>query len=344
MRCRSGEVLVEEAGLRVATMPIEQVERVLVLGGVGLSTGFLDLAFGRRIPVTFLTREGSYKGRLDPGGLRDVALSLSQHTALGALDRRLFAARALVVAKLAGQRALLLRSARNHAAPSLRDAAAQLLRLSARAETDATTLPELMGLEGAAARVYFGALPQALRRPFPLKGRSRRPPRDAGNALLSLGYGLLTAEILGALAGVGLDPRLGFFHSPRGRMPALAQDVIECFRAPVSDALMLALVNRGVLQESDFEPTESGGIALKKPALTTYFKHFRRRMSATFQNRQGQPSSFRHEVHAICAHLRHVYLDDHTFQPFVWQQGGPSRYAEVRANRPASVLDQGQKR
>ena len=106
-------------------------------------------------------------------------------------------------------------------------------------------------------------------------------------ALLSLGYGLLSAEIIGALAGVGLDSQIGLFHSSRGRMPVLAQDLLELFRAPVADALALSLVNLGILQEKQFESLPNGGIILAKPVLGIYFRHYRRRMQATFRGRMG---------------------------------------------------------
>ena len=158
---------------------------------------------------------------------------------------------------------------------------------------------------------------------MPFRGRSRRPPRDPVNALLSLGYGLLSAEIIGALAGVGLDPQIGLFHSSRGRMPALAQDLLELFRAPVADALALSLVNLGILQEKQFESLPNGGIILAKPALETYFHHYRRRMQATFRGRTGQPTSFRHEVQVQASHWRRVILREEPFVPFLAPLGGP---------------------
>lgn len=322
IRCAEGRVLVEQGGEVLSRLPQEQVERVLALGGVGLTTGFLNFALARRIPVTFLTQDGHYKGRLESGGVRDVALRLAQYDALNDLDFRREVACRLVRAKVTAQRALLLRAGRNHPADALTEAASAMDALLERL-ADARTLPQVMGVEGSAARAYFGALPSALRRPLPFRGRSRRPPKDPVNALLSLGYGMLTAEIIGALAGVGLDPQIGLFHSARGRMPALAQDVVELFRAPVADALALSLVNLGVLKQEDFETASNGGVLLSKSALETYFRHYRRRMQTTFRDRAGRPTSFRREVQAQAAHLRRVILREEEYQPFVAPVGGP---------------------
>lgn len=322
VRRAGGRVLVEHDGDVISRLPEEQLERALLLGGIGLSTGFLNFALDKRIPVTFLTQDGQYKGRLDPGGLRDVALRLAQYRMLDDPARRRAIAVPLVRAKIAAQRAVLLRSHRNRPCASL-TAAAQVMDALAVRLGRAETLPQIMGLEGNAARAYFAALPSALRRPLPFRGRSRRPPKDPVNALLSLGYGLLTAEILGALAGVGLDPQIGVFHSARGRMPALAEDVLELFRAPVADALALALVNLGVMQEEHFEAAPNGGVLLTGPALASYFRHYRRRMQASFHDREGCPTSFRREVQAQAAHLRRVLLDAEPYQPFLAPSGGP---------------------
>lgn len=322
LRCTGGQVRVEQAGRTVERLPQQQVERVLLLGGVGLSTGFLNFALARRVPVTFLSQDGHYKGRLDSGGLRDVASRLAQARGLADLDWRLSVAKPLVCAKIAGERHLLQRIARNAPDARITTAVASLKTLAASVE-EQQTLPTLMGIEGAAARVYFGALPAALRRPMPFRGRSRRPPRDPVNALLSLGYGLLTAEIIGALFGVGLDPQIGIFHSSRGRMPALAEDLLELFRAPVADSLALALVNLGVLQEKDFTLHEDGGVLLSQDALKVYFRHYRRRMQASFRDRNGHVTSFRRELQAQASQIRRVILREAAFVPYLAPVGGP---------------------
>ncbi len=215
-------------------IPQNQVERILLLGSVGLTTGVLNFALEKRIPVTFLTQEGQYKGRLESGGRRDIALRLAQFRGLEDVAWRLCLSKTIVSAKIEAQRGVLRRCGRNHPQPPITAAIAQL-NDSLNRIADAQTLPELMGQEGSAARAYFHALPSALRRSLPFNGRNRRPPKDPVNALLSLGYGLLTAEIIGALTGAGLDPQIGLFHSSRGRMPVLAEDVLEMFRAPVSE-------------------------------------------------------------------------------------------------------------
>lgn len=335
LRCSGGQVLVEHSGQVIQRLPQEQVERVLLLGRIGLSSGFLEFAFRRAVPVTFLTQDGGFKGRLDPGDRRDVALRLAQYRGLDDLPWRLGVAQELVRGKILAQRQVLMRCHRNHPQPDLHTAAVSLRRLLQDAAR-ATTLPSLMGVEGNAARVYFRALPAALRRPLAFNGRSRRPPKDPVNALLSLGYGLLTTEAVGALAGVGLDPQIGIFHSSRGRMPALAQDLLELFRAPVADTLALSLINLGVVRQEHFEATEDGGVSLVKEALARYCREYRRRMQASFRSRQGETTSFRRELQRQAAHLRRVVLREAAFQPFSPPGGGPDRPGEPMPPQPPS--------
>jgi len=342
VRCAGGQIVVEKERMVIHRLPLNQVERVLLLGGIGLSTGFLQFALSQRIPVTFLSQDGQYKGRLDPGGRRDVTLRLAQVKRLEDLSWRCAISAAIVRAKIAGQRSLLQRRCRNRPQPELQ-AAAQVLKEIAEQVSDSLSLPRLMGLEGQAARAYFRVLPLTLRHALPFHGRSRRPPKDPVNALLSLGYGLLTAEILGALTGVGLDPQIGIFHSTRGRMPALAEDLLELFRAPVADALALSLVNLEILRENDFTKTEEGGVNLSKPALEVYFRQYRRRMQASFRDRKGEVTSFRRALQAQAGHLRRVILHKEAYEPFIPPLGGPDRdfcRRPIRANLPSGQKQQ----
>lgn len=340
VRCVHSQVVVGYQGKVLQRLPQEQVERVLLLGRVGLTTGFLDLALSRGIPVTFLTQEGRYKGRLEAGGRRDVALRLAQYALLGDAPRRLAISREVVRAKVLTQRGLLMRCARNHPRPELTAGARAMERVLADIGS-ASTIPELMGLEGRAAREYFAALPHALMVSVPFHGRSRRPPKDPVNALLSLGYGLLTAELIGALHGAGLDPQLGIFHKPRGRVPALAEDVLEPFRAPVSDSLAITLVNLRVLGPDEFREGDGGGVLLTKRGLETYFRQYRRRMQARFRNREGTPTCYRMELQKQAAHLRRVVLGEEEYRPFVAPMGGANRGAMARKeHNPALTSDE----
>ena len=325
LRCAKNQLLVEdEDGARLHSLPEQQVEGVTLLGRVGMSTGFLQLAFEQQFPVTFLTAHGGYRGRLQTGQSGDVRLRVRQYRRLDDLPWRLAAARAIVLAKLRSERSLLLRQDRNHPQPALREAAAELARLAGEVP-EAKTLPALMGREGRAARCYFAGLRAAVRRPLPFRGRSRRPPRDPVNSLLSLSYSLLTTELAGALQAEGLSARIGAYHSPRRRVPALALDLLEPFRAPVADRLTLTLVNRGQLRPEHFVTEDDGGVRLTREGLRTYFTEYARRLERPFHNREGRRTCFRQELWNQARGWQRFLEGQAEFRPFQAEGGGPDR-------------------
>jgi len=189
-------------------------------------------------------------------------------------------ARTFVAAKVQNARQVLLRGGREAADPTDADA----LQRAARALGDAiprlepaTDLDVVRGLEGDAARNYFAAFTHLVREDregFTLNGRTRRPPRDRMNALLSFLYTLLTADCAAACEGVGLDPQVGYLHALRPGRPALALDLVEELRAPVADRLALTLVNRKQLSREHFLDHPGGGVTLtadgRKAVLVTY--------------------------------------------------------------------------
>lgn len=178
--------------------------------------------------------------------------------------------RTLLSAKVANTRTVVLRAAREDATAERRHelaACANGLAATLRTLGSAATFPvdELRGMEGDAARAYFGAF-DALITPddtsLHFSGRSRRPPLDPVNAVLSFLYTLLTHDCAGALESVGLDPAVGFLHADRPGRPSLALDLVEEFRAPLADRLALSLLNRRQLRERHFDRTASGAVWL----------------------------------------------------------------------------------
>jgi CRISPR-associated protein Cas1 len=172
--------------------------------------------------------------------------------------------------------------------------AAQLSQVLAQVE-GAASVPEAMGYEGRAAALYFPAYGACfVDDDVRFEQRSRRPPRDPANALLSLGYMLVLAEVAGALAGEGLHLGLGFLHEVSPRRPALPLDVLELFRQPVVDRLALSVLNRRALTAESFERWPDGKVLLKEAALKRYLLFYERAMTTPFQQPGGsEPATFR---------------------------------------------------
>ena len=191
-----------------------------------------------------------------------------------------------------------------------RGAAPKLTAAIGRAEATAD-LDTLRGIEGQAARGYFAAYRAAFDPAWAFTDRNRRPPRDPINALLSLGYSLLTQNVMTALEGVGLDPYLGYFHSEVYNRPALALDLVEEFRAPVVDSLTLWLANRRILRPEDFRPGEGGGVELTDRGLREYLGQFSRKLeSAVLVRELERKLSYRKLLEVQARRLARVVTGD----------------------------------
>lgn len=292
----------EKAGkeARKVTVPLLKIDQVVVLGDSSLTTQALSALLERKAEITFLTVYGQFRGRLVPTESRNGLLRLAQFRAHEDPQRRFDLARQFVQGKLHNQRTLLLRSNRQIgndlvavACESIRVMLDQIQGLSPdvepppdpeRPQVD-TALGSLQGLEGASAAQYFGAFSCLLRGDPALRfdHRTRRPPRDPVNALLSYGYTLLLHQCCAALQTVGLDTYIGYLHSAQYSKPALGLDMMEEFRAPVVDSVVLTLINNRILSAEDFLE-ELGGFRLKDRPRVTFLEKFEERLSAEIQH------------------------------------------------------------
>lgn len=254
-----------ETKLRV---PLMRLGGIAVFGQVTLTPFLIQRCAEDGRSLVWLSRTGRFKARVE-GPLRgNVLLRRAQHLALTDCARTSEIARQIVAGKLQNSRQVLLRAAREAAGTEAADAldaeADRLAGLLVRLRTVAG-LDEIRGAEGEAARAYFGIFGCMVTRDrarFTPDGRSRRPPRDRVNALISFLYALLRGECAAALEGVGLDPQVGFLHALRPGRPALALDLMEEFRPILADRLALTLINRRQVAEKDFEETPGGAVGL----------------------------------------------------------------------------------
>jgi CRISPR-associated protein Cas1 len=286
--CLTGESLIVKQGKTIfGEVQLPLLEQVLIFGKSQITTAAMRACLQRNIPIAFLSRLGYCYGRLLPieRGYRHLARYQQQ---LSPGDR-LLAARAIVSAKLKNSRTLLARSRRRHDIPLAQSAIDQLDYFRQQASR-ADTVERLLGLEGAAASQYFSALGECLAHPdFPLLARRRRPPGNPVNAMLSFGYQVLWNHLLTLVELQGLDPYQACLHQGSDRHAALASDLIEEFRAPIVDSLVLWLVNTGVMKaRSDFEYRDSGCF-LNDFGRPKYLKYFVQRMEEAIQTDAETP-------------------------------------------------------
>jgi CRISPR-associated protein Cas1 len=250
-------------------VPLHHLSGLVVFGNVLVSPALMHRLADEGKTLVLLDEHGRFKARLEGPVSGNILLRQAQHRAAGDSRTCLEIARACVAGKLRNSRSVILRGAREADDP---EEAARLgrtaddLAAALRAAAEAASLDELRGVEGEAARGYFAALnlivkPQA-RQSFALNGRTRRPPLDRFNALVSFLYALLMNDCRSAVESVGLDPQLGYLHAVRPGRAALALDLQEEFRAILADRLALTLINRGQIGARDFDLREGGAVSL----------------------------------------------------------------------------------
>lgn len=270
---RGGEILVKLEGETVSKHPLHQLQAVYLYGAIQTSAQALQVLMENSIPISWFSPAGRFIGMA--GGLPTSGIDarMGQYQLWAMPEKRLRIASEIIRAKIHNQRVVLMRNG---------NAAEETLRRMARCRDTATQqsgLGALRGVEGEAASLYFSEFSTMLKGklPFDFNGRNRRPPKDAVNALLSLGYSVLSKELTGIAHTVGLDPYLGFFHSPRYGRPALALDMMEEFRPLITDSVVITMINRGEISPEDFENT-SRGVLLKDSGRRQFWRAWTRRM------------------------------------------------------------------
>ncbi|MBK9493324.1 MAG: type I-C CRISPR-associated endonuclease Cas1 [Aquimonas sp.] len=250
-------------------VPMHHVGGLVCFGNVMVSPALMHRLADEGKSLVFLDESGRFKARLEGPVSGNVLLRRAQHRLVDDATRTLEMARTLVLGKLKNSRTLLQRAARETTDVTESQQLDRIvldLAASLRATQQADTLDALRGVEGEAARNYFGALNLAVkpsyRSQFRMDGRSRRPPLDRLNALLSFLYAMQMNDCRSALETVGLDPQLGFLHALRPGRAALALDLQEEFRSMLCDRLALTLINRGQVGERDFDQREGGAVML----------------------------------------------------------------------------------
>ena len=258
-----------ETRLRV---PLHHLSAVVCFGHINLSAPLMHLLAERGIALVLLDDNGRFKARLEGAVSGNVLLRQAQFQRVADPAFTLDMARASVAGKLKNTRQVLLRGAREAKAEDEANALARLaddLAASLRALPGEDSLDGVRGIEGEAARRYFSGLNLLVRADqrtaFAMDGRTRRPPRDRLNALLSFLYAMWMNDCRSALEAAGLDPQVGFLHALRPGRASLALDLMEEFR-PWADRLALTLINRGQLKAHDFVLREGGAVALQPDA------------------------------------------------------------------------------
>lgn len=275
-----GRVEVRKDGEVLASLRKVDVSELALFGSASVSGPALRELASAGIPITHFSFGGWFQAMTIGVEPSNIDLRIAQFRHADDADASAELARAFVAAKIRNGRVLLRRNGRERVGDTLR-MLARLARLAERAHS----VERLLGIEGAAGREYYRALalllkPRGRRQglSFDFERRSRRPPRDRANAVLSFLYAMLAKECTLATRRVGLDPLLGFFHRPRFGRPALGLDLMEEFRPLVADSTLLTLVNGSRLSRGDFTE-RAGGVGLTASGRRAVITAFEQRMT-----------------------------------------------------------------
>lgn len=288
LRKTSKRLVVEKAGTTLLAVPAYEIDRVLIFGAVQLSTQAISFLLDSGIEVSFLSMNGRLKGRLTPVQSKNVFLRLAQYDRYKDDAFKLRIAKSIIDAKLKNQRTLILRYQRNHPGIDFTSELDTIARsLSSLPHTK--IISSIMGLEGASTGAYFRCYAKMLSRSFAFEKRTRHPPLDPTNALLSLGYVLITNELAALVESVGFDPFIGFLHGLRYGRQSLPLDMIEEFRHPIVDGLVQTVINTGRIKETDFYKEEMA-FFLTKEAFKKFLSLYEERMERQFKEKESYTS------------------------------------------------------
>ncbi|MEM9220467.1 MAG: CRISPR-associated endonuclease Cas1 [Cyanobacteria bacterium P01_F01_bin.150] len=274
-------------------VPIREVENICVFGNIHLSTSVISSCLYHQIPVVFLSQTGKYKGHLWSAECGQEQIKHIQHDRFSDDHFQISMAQSIVLGKLWNSRQFLMKLNRRRQLAEVEGAIAGIQKdwlTVNQLELTTENLDRLRGYEGTAATRYFGALGQLLKHPeFEFTKRTRRPPTDPVNSLLSFGYTLLFNNVLSLLRVEGLNPYLGNLHRSDRWEAQLAFDLMEEFRSPIVDTLVMQLINQRVFKKEDFtEPNEKGGVYLQDHARKRFLQGFEQRIMSLVKHPDSQ--------------------------------------------------------
>jgi CRISPR-associated protein Cas1 len=325
---REGQaVLVRHEKQTKIRLPIHTIGSIVCLGRVGVSPSLAALCGEQGVSISLCSSHGRFLARISGFTSGNVLLRREQYRRADDVAASAAIARAIVAGKIANCRQVLLRGARDHpdtpGTSSLQEAADKLAQ-SLRLLSDDMDLDAIRGMEGDAANAYFATFDHLITNRdgrFVFTRRSRRPPMDNVNAMLSFIYAMLAHDVRSACESVGLDPAVGFLHRDRPGRPGLALDLMEELRPFLADRLVLSLINRQQVDPAGFTTDQTGGVrmsdATRKALLVAYQKRKQDTIEHPFLLEKVTIGLLPHIQARLLA--RHLRKDLDAYPPFIWR-------------------------
>ena len=285
---RNGNICISIGGAEKASVPITQVDSIVLFGKNTLSTALLSFCSRNDVTITFLSENGFFQGRVCGPVSGNVLLRKRQYESLADADFVNRFVADLLFCKIRNSKSVLLRYARSTldeaAKRSLAAAVSELTEIARKLDV-CSDIDSMRGIEGAAASVYFSRFDALLSSPkgYRFEVRSRRPPMNEVNAVLSFVYTLLAHDARASIETVGLDPAAGYLHTLRPGRSSFALDLIEELRAPLCDRLVISMFNKNQFQEQDFT-TDFGAVYLSDRGRRKVLEQWRSRKRESIQH------------------------------------------------------------
>lgn len=310
-----------------ARIPIHKLQGLVCFGQVTISPYLMAHCAENGVTITFLNQFGKYLARVEGPVSGNVLLRRMQHLTGNDMEKSVAIARTMLIGKLHNQRYVIRRYCRDYAEQMASSVLCEMQNAEKRIDKSLSQINEcraidiLMGLEGEAAQTYFGVFKYFIRQSdFYFDYRSRRPPKDRVNALLSFCYTLLIHDCRSALESTGLDPASGFLHQLRSGRPSLALDIAEEFR-PLIDRFVLSLINKKQLTANDFETWPNESVTLKEDSRKVLLAAWQERKQDTLLHRWFEETVPVGLLPWLQAQVlaRHLRGDCDCYVPFLWK-------------------------
>lgn len=324
---KNDNVVVQQGDITLGKIPLRSLESIMSFSYKGASPALMGKCAEFGVGLSFFSPYGRYYCSILGEKNRNVLLRREQFRFADDEDAALPFAQSFIVGKIYNCRWVLERTKRDHALRVNSERIAEQsekLRQALLNARDCRSIDELRGIEGLAAKDYFFTFDDLIlcnKDDFFFQQRSRRPPLDRVNALMSFVYSILTSDCIAALQGVGLDPYVGFMHTDRPGRASLALDLVEEFRPTIADRFVLTLINTGTIKPSQFEIRENSGVFLSEDGRKTVLAAWQKRKQETLTHpffNEKMPWGLVPHAQALLLN-RAIRGDLDAYPPFMWK-------------------------
>ena len=308
---KGGRISISKNAHQLMEFPVSNIDGISLMGNIQLTTQALHYLLKQGIDISYYSYGGQYLGHAAAESSKNIFLRFSQYQLYNDEEKRIALAKIIVSNKIDNQLAMI-RGHRWVNYPEWKEDARRIAEIRGKTK-NAETVNELLGIEGICSNIYFRCFGQMFHCDFEFHGRNRRPPRDPINVMISLGYTFLTKEVCTALEAESFEPYLGFLHGIRYGRKSLALDIVEEFRQPVIDRMIVKMFNKRMLGRYDFEE-EGDKVILNTDGFRKFCCEYEKWMSGI--EACGATKGFRNVIRRQMALLKQCIQKDMEYRPY----------------------------